>query len=137
MEEKLLFPSYILFDSEDGVRLAKEIGRLGFQGDGIGRRGVGLVRVNQDAEKLLKRLYGKRRHMEMSKGIIRNGIPQVTAGPLKGMEQRICMIDRHKRLAKLAVPTRQGMGVPDGRRKRYKQEFGFITAGLEITEKHI
>ena len=39
----------------------------------------------------------------MSRGIIREGNAQVTDGPLKGMENRIRRIDRHKRLAKIEI----------------------------------
>lgn len=59
----------------------------------------------------------------ISRGIIRNGITIVTSGPLKGRESLIRKIDRHKRIADIAIPF-------DGGRKR-------ITVGLEIYEKEI
>ncbi len=80
-----------------------------------------LLCIEQAEEKFLKDLYGDSRHLMMSKGIVKGGFPKVTAGPLKGMEHKICRIDRHKRLAKLKMPT--------------EQKLGYITAGLEITEK--
>ncbi len=60
----------------------------------------------------------------MSKGIIRNGIPVVTSGPLKGRETMIRKIDRHKRTAELAVSS-------------FTDEETRITVGLEIYEKQL
>lgn len=59
----------------------------------------------------------------ISRGIIKNGVPVVTEGPLKGREQLIKKIDRHKRTAKLGVPL-GGKTVE-------------ITVGLEIYQKEI
>ena len=104
MEKRLVFPSYIVVDK---------------------RR----MPVGEEAEHFLRFLYGDCHHLKMSQGVIRDGIPQVTAGPLKGFEQRICRIDRHRRLAELSIP----MGQP----QQEKQMAGNITAGLEITEKRM
>lgn len=59
----------------------------------------------------------------MSKGIIRNGKPIVTSGPLKGREYLIRRIDRHKRTAEIEVP------LIDNDTK--------VTVGLEIYEKQM
>ena len=47
--------------------------------------------------------------MSLSKGHIREGRTHVTQGLLQGKEALIRKIDRHKRLAKLEVPTREGL----------------------------
>ncbi len=117
VEKKLLLPCCIFLESENVTLLLKELREREMEY----KKGVGLLRIKKDEEKFLKVLYGGGRHLKMSKGVIKNGVPEVTAGPLKGMEQRICKIERHKRLAKLALSTEQGIG--------------YITAGLEITEK--
>jgi len=59
----------------------------------------------------------------ISKGIIKNGSPIVTSGPLKGREELIRKIDRHKRTAKIEIPF--------GRDKKR------VTVGLEIYEKQM
>lgn len=59
----------------------------------------------------------------MSRGIIKNGIPVVTSGPLQGKEYLIRKIDRHKRTAEIEIPL-------EGRKQR-------VTVGLEIYEKQI
>ena len=60
----------------------------------------------------------------MSKGIIKNGIPVVISGPLKGRERMIRKIDRHKRTAEIAVPL-------------FTDEGTRLTVGLEIYEKQM
>ena len=57
----------------------------------------------------------------MSKGVIRNGRPVITSGPLKGREGLIRKIDRHKRIADIEIPLA-------GERRQ-------VTVGLEIYEK--
>lgn len=110
MEKALLFPSYILVDSgEEGILTGE-----------MGKKSRGLIPVDRETENFLKFLYGDCHHLKMSKGIIRDGIAQVIAGPLKGLEQKISRIDRHKRIAELAVPMGHS-----------------IMAGLEITEKRM
>lgn len=57
----------------------------------------------------------------MSRGIMRDGILMVTSGPLKGREELVRRIDRHKRIAEIEIP----FGA-DNRR---------VTVGLEIYKK--
>ena len=59
--------------------------------------------------------------IEISRGVIRNGAPVITSGPLKGRERLIRRIDRHKRTAEIEIPF-----AGDKRR---------VTVGLEIYEK--
>lgn len=131
-EVKMLFPSYIFLDSGDEALLEAELGRISFEKYGIVRMTRDLRRIDWDVENFLKCLYGNRRHLKMSKGVIQDGIPKITAGPLRGMEQSISKIDRHRRLARLTVPLGQRA---DGYKRQdvCRREFGYITAGLEIT----
>lgn len=57
----------------------------------------------------------------MSRGVLKDGAPTITSGPLKGREGLIRRIDRHKRTAEIEIPV-------DGKRQR-------VTVGLEIYEK--
>lgn len=57
----------------------------------------------------------------MSRGIIKDGTPVVTSGPLRGREELIRHIDRHKRTAEIRIPI-------DGQEK-------LVTVGLEIYQK--
>ncbi len=57
----------------------------------------------------------------ISRGVIRNGVPVITSGPLKGRERLVRKIDRHKRTAEIEVP--------------FGKETKHVTVGLEIYEK--
>lgn len=61
--------------------------------------------------------------IEISRGVIKNGVPVVTSGPLKGREGLIRKINRHKRTAWIEIPFNGGK----------KQ----VTVGLEIYEKEV
>ena len=147
IEQKLLLPSYIIFDSGDGMALADELERVlshvfpkcNSRKYDIVKGSSRLIRVNEDEERFLKFLYGKQHHLEMSRGVIKDGITQITEGPLKGMEQWIGRIDRHKRLAKLLLTVNrdQRRGKKQDPQEIGEQDFRYITAGLEITEKNV
>lgn len=117
-EQRVLFPGYVILESDDEMALVKAMNRH----EGIREQCPDLTRVDQDVEKVLKCLCGKDHHLAMSRGIICKGITQVTEGPLKGMEDRIRKIDRHKRLAKVEIVGGQAGN--------------YIPAGLEIVEKN-
>ena len=145
MEKKLLFPSYVFLESEKGALLADEMSKFRpyvfMNESGQSQQTCdteennGLIRMDQKAESFLKFLYGNQYHLEMSKGIIQKGIPQITAGPLKGMEQRILRIDRHKRLARLEMPVNRNLSRMQGSRTIQEHNWSYITAGLEIIGK--
>lgn len=120
LEKEKMFPRYLFLESEDGELLLEELNRYTgiFQGLGDDRT---LTPVEKQEEFFLTELCGASRHMSMSRGVIRHGVTHVTEGPLKGKEQLISKIDRHKRLAFLNVPG-------------YSLDTE-IRVGLEITEK--
>lgn len=114
-----MFPGYVFLESKDEGILSEELERFGIF---FGQKNQ-LLKVDREAEEFLKRLCGAAHHLEMSRGIIREGSARITEGPLKGMEKQIRRIDRHKRLARVEMMIR-----PDE---------SYIPAGLEITEKII
>lgn len=59
----------------------------------------------------------------MSQGIIREGKPLVMSGPLKGRENLIRKIDRHKRVAVIEIP--------------FGEDIRRVTIGLEIYGKQM
>lgn len=69
----------------------------------------------------LKSLCSEENLIEMSEGVIKNGVPIVINGPLKGRECLIRRIDRHRRTAEIEV-------VLAGKEAR-------MVVGLEIYEK--
>lgn len=72
----------------------------------------------------LKSLCSNKNLIGMSTGIIKDGVPVVTNGPLKGREHMIRKINRHKRTAEIVVPS-------------FMKEDARITVGLEIYEKQM
>lgn len=69
----------------------------------------------------MKKLCEKDNLVAVSKGVIKDGNTIVTSGPLKGREELIRRIDRHKRTAKIEIPL--GIGKTQ------------VTVGLEVYEK--
>lgn len=69
----------------------------------------------------LKELCKEDSLIDLSRGVIKDGILTITSGPLKGRERLIRRIDRHKRTAEIEIPI-------DGKRWQ-------VTVGLEIYEK--
>ena len=117
LERKFIFPAHIFLESENEEILLKEFKKCGR----IAGQKARLLRISREEEEFLKRLCGEERHLEMSRGIIRDGITRVTEGPLRGMEGWIRKIDRHKRLARVGM--------------KEEPDFSYVLAGLEITEK--
>ena len=120
LERKPLFPDYVFLESEDSNRLCEELRTFGKM-SGAREGGVDFGPIEPEEEELLKRLCGGQHHLEMSKGVIRDGVAEITEGPLMGMEKQIRKIDRHKRIARV---DRGNGRISD-----------YITAGLEIVEK--
>ena len=78
-------------------------------------------RASAGAGKFSQRISGRKQHLHMSRGHIREGQTYITEGPLRGKEKMIRKIDRHKRLARLELPVADGIQT--------------LYAGLEIFSK--
>lgn len=112
-ERAELFSKHLVIDSSDKAQLKKKLHCSEIE----------LTEISEKEQKLLCELCDKNGNIAMSQGVIRQGVTLVTNGPLKGKEDFIIKIDRHKRLATLKLPI---SAVPD-----------IVSAGLEITEKTI
>lgn len=127
LERRLLFPGSVFLESNNEEILLKELGKS----IAIDLRENPIIRMSRKEEQFLKTLCGEKHHLEMSRGIIRMGEAQIIEGPLKGMENRISRIDRHKRLARVRFATKSG----DYEMHENGLSFCYISAGLEITER--
>lgn len=135
MEKQLMFPAGVFLESDDEATLMEELRRYSKKAK-PGAVFKALAPVKKSEEMFLKSLCGESRHLGMSKGVIQDGITQITEGPLRGMEERICQIDRHKRLARLAVP--QSISLKKnltGNMTSENSVLGSVPVGLEIIEK--
>ena len=65
--------------------------------------GEEIVPLTEDEIELLKKMRAGERPLELSQGIIKNGIVTIPEGPLEGMEGCIRRIDRHKRKVWLEI----------------------------------
>lgn len=119
LERVNLLPGYVICDSEAPELLKDRLlcltGRLKINTDGA------MIPVKAEDQRFLERLYKGGKSLPMSRGIICNGTTCVQEGPLKGWEQNICKIDRHKRIAFLKSHEATSEMV--------------LKVGLEITEK--
>ncbi len=129
MERQLLYPGNIILETNNKTNLLRELRNC----REMNMQEKQLSRMDEREEALLKRLCGEKHHLEMSRGVIRKGAAQITDGPLIGMENIICKIDRHKRLASVEVIEKPDSFCHCERGIEYR----YIPAGLEITEKTI
>ncbi len=120
LEQQFLFPHYLFLESRNEEKLTEELKQYS-QVFSVFENGGKLVKVEPEEEKLLRALCGTGHHSRMSRGYIRNGQTVVTEGPLRGRENLIRKIDRHKRTARVGMPS---MGC-----------FREMQVGLEIVSK--
>ena len=121
-EERAAFPEHIFLEAEDANALRLDIEKCYRSGKLSHQMIQQVVGLQPEQEMFLRKVLGTEKHVELSKGYIKDGCTFVTQGPLQGNENLICKIDRHKRLAKLEIP------VGDGRQE--------MCAGLEIVSKN-
>jgi transcriptional antiterminator NusG len=118
LEKKLLLPGYIFLSRSDMTK-TEELNRQTGRGmDGNVPISLSLIPCEIPYARMLCQDGNL---VPMSRGVIRNGKPAVLSGPLKGRENLIRKIDRHKRTARIEIPL-------GGEQKQ-------ITVGLEIYEK--
>lgn len=121
-QEKLLFPGYVFMISSHAEELNKSICNVIKPGT-VKMLGTGdeIVPLKESETKLLEHMGVRENALDISKGVIKDGVTHVTEGPLTGLESYIRKIDRHKRKAWLEFDLSGSM---------VRME-----AGLEITEK--
>jgi len=113
VESRPLLPGYIFLSGSGAVALKRK------QGHGVGMERE--ISLSPCAPPLMKELCQDGSLIGMSRGIIKNGTPIVTSGPLRGREGLIRRIDRHRRTAEIGIPI-------TGQEER-------VTVGLEIYQK--
>lgn len=124
LEKANLFPGCVVLECEGDQELLKVLQALHQElpmDDFNNEKNV--VAVNEAEESCLREMVGEMKYLPMSKGVIRSGRIRVTEGPLRGREQMISKVDRHKRIAFLKFQD----GPADS----------CLKAGLEITEKTV
>lgn len=102
LERRLLFPGLLFLESHDKERLRQDLERNPEIQKMLGN-GIGIQEVDLEVESFLRSLCGASHHSGMSRGYIRDGQTYVTEGPLRGKENLIRKIDRHKRVARIGM----------------------------------
>ncbi len=120
LEERTLLPGYIFLWEPKTIR---HVEKTGEKVGGIAAKGMFPSSVIPCKVSCLKELCSQGNLIGMSQGMIRNGTPVVTQGPLKGREHLIRKIDRHKRTAQIQIPIAGQMEQ--------------MIVGLEIYEKQL
>ena len=122
IEQGIVFPGYIFLESANSDVLFSELKRCSRDEQSLQEiLEQKMFCLQPEQERFLNSVLGKEKHLEFSKGYIKDGCTCVTQGPLQGKESMICKIDRHKRLAKLQIPLGSNRGD--------------MYAGLEIISK--
>ena len=104
--ERILFPGYIFIDTDTPEDVELELESLHGQTGLIGflKNESVYLAVSPEECEIIGRLIGEEGVAGVSVGIIENGILRVIDGPLKGFEQYITKVDRHRRKAYVAMP---------------------------------
>ena len=119
IESMPLFPGYVFLETNAPKLLMEELKQYAQMIHVLGD-GVTAIPVRVEEETFLRSLVGKDHHLGMSRGYIADGRTYVTEGPLRGKENFIRKIDRHKRLAWIVMP---------------KEKAKTMKIGLEIVAK--
>ena len=100
--ERLLFPGYFMMDTWDPDRA--HLALKGFEGYiGILRSAERYTPITETEEEILRKLSEPGRRPGISVGVIEDGRVRVLEGPLRGMEENIVSLDKHKRRVKLRM----------------------------------
>lgn len=99
-----MFPGYVFLQSSSPGELSKKLEQYRNFSRLMEEPGY-LISVYEEEEKILRQLCGEDHCLKMSYGYKENCVDYVTAGPLKGLENRILRIDWHRRFAQLKIPV--------------------------------
>lgn len=98
-----LYSSYFLAATRDVAALDKALVRVTFPAQLVGSQGRFFSPVDEGALAWLGAVMDVGHVVRSSTGRIVNGVLQVTAGPLRGQEERVIKIDRHRRTCLVRV----------------------------------
>lgn len=145
LERQPLFPDYVFLESKDGEKLTRELTKF-FGVNKFLSDYAPLILLDQKEELFLRDFCANTHHLGMSWGYIQDGVTFVTEGPLRGKEQLIRRIDRHKRVAQVEIPgncrSNKCLDAEKKGHKEYGQEvstlkqFQGLQLGLEIVAKN-
>lgn len=119
---KVMFPGYVFLETFKPESFIKAIKRYEPVLELL-KNGEETLAVTNEEERFLNKFCTEEHLLRMSFGIVKDGRFSVEKGPLKGHEELICKVDRHKRAAMVKFHV--------GEKER------IIMVGLELHEKII
>lgn len=105
--KKAMFPGYVFIESNQIQDIYEELKKIPVLTK-ILKTGMSITPLHEQEENRIRKLIDKDYVAEMSIGYIEGDKLIVQEGPLTGMEGMIKKIDRHKRIAVLAVDMMGG-----------------------------
>ena len=106
LEMKLMFPGYIFVDSDEAAETIEDALEVLIDTNAIKPVYIGgaFAPIKEAEQSTLSSLLDSRYVVQKSFGDIIDGNLVVTKGPLKGKEDLVSKIDRHKRIATITLP---------------------------------
>lgn len=117
----ILLQGYVFMLSRNGSELARQLKALSFPVRLVGEQETTYIPLSTHEQQWFSAVLDSTSTMRFSRGYIEQGQTYVTEGPLRGFEQRIRKIDRHKKLAYIDIDM--------------IEQRTTVRAGLEITRK--
>ncbi|WP_206214561.1 transcription termination/antitermination NusG family protein [Adlercreutzia sp. ZJ242] len=103
LAERLLYPGYVFAIASDPRRLDRRLGALSFPVRLVGRQERSYVPLAAGEQRWFEAVLDEGRMLRASTGVIEDGALVVREGPLRGFEQRVKKLNRHKALALVQV----------------------------------
>lgn len=97
LREIQMFPEYFFVASSDVLGLNKALSKLSFHVEVVGASQRACAPLADEAKAFFDGVTDVGRVIRNSVGVIENGVLRVVSGPLKGREDRVVKVDRHKR----------------------------------------
>lgn len=103
VEPRTLYPGYLFLATDAPEDLDAATGDLALRIRLLGDQGCSHIPLAEQEQEWFEWALDEAHVLRPSEGYIEDGITHVTAGPLRGCEERIRKIDRHKRLAMVQI----------------------------------
>lgn len=98
----ILFPGYFFIETDDPEAVYKEL-RSFPNFIGILKNDDTYIPISKAEAEVIRRICNEDGKVEMSYGTVRDGVLKVYDGPLKGFEQYVTKVDKHKRKVRLEM----------------------------------
>jgi transcriptional antiterminator NusG len=102
IKEGVLFPGYIFMESDTPAKLEEQLGHISSLVTPV-RIGGGFYPIRREEEEFLRSMMDETYCIRYSLGYLVDGKLIVESGPLRGKDHCVIKIDRHRRIADIAL----------------------------------